>query len=279
MIFQKNRPILTVHVGDPHVGGTTALCPPEVKLDDGGTYHASREQLWFWECWQRFWKDTAELKARFGADVLVVDGGDNGEGDHHGTTQIWFVSETDQDRAIEQVYEVARVVADEWVFVRCTEAHDGPMSAGTERRARAFAGKGWKVRKDGDRFSWWIWTGVVGGVKIQAKHQPQTMSRVPHTTDQAAARQAHYVWEEYCQAGIEPPDVAVFHHVHRKAQGWHSGIACYYVPGWQLPTAWVLKRQSTPRLEPPGGLRILCQEGDWRPFWKTYRPESRVAWR
>ena len=270
------QPVLTVHFGDLHVGGTTAICPPEVELDEGGHYCASPDQVWFWDCWRRFWDDTAELARKLEAKILAVSGGDDGEGDHHQTTQIWFTSGADQERAVEQVYGAA--IADAWVFVRCTEAHDGPLSAGTEGRARAFAEKGWKVLKDRGRFSWWIWTGVVGGVKLQVKHEPQTMSRVPYTTDQAATRQAHYVWEEYCQAGIGPPDVALYHHVHKRAQGWHAGLACYYLPGWQLPTAWVLKRQSTPRLEPPGGLRILCQDGDWRPFWKTYRPESRVAW-
>ncbi len=263
---ERGRPVLTVHFGDLHIGGTTALCPPETRTDDGGTYHASKAQLWYWECWRRMWRDVSELKRKLRCKVLAVSGGDEAEGDHHSTTQIWFSSSADQQRAIRQAYDIAFPVVDEWVFVRSTEAHDGPLSAGTELRAEALARAGWNVRMNGELFSYWIWTGVVGGVRFQVKHQPGTSSRVPHTQDASASRQAQYMWDDYCKDWIEPPDVAVWHHNHYRAKGWHNHSFCYMCPAWQLPTAWALSRQSSPRVERPGGVAFLCEDGHWRPF-------------
>jgi hypothetical protein len=274
----KKRPVLTVHTGDTHVGGTTALCPPECRLDSGGAYQASKVQQWYWRCWLKFWRDVAELKREHRATVLAVSGGDQREGDHHDTTQIWFESDADQDRAVEEVYSVAGAVADEWVFVRGTEAHDGPLAAATERYARTFSERGWNVRRCGDLYSWYVWTGVEEGVRFQAKHAPQTKSRLPHLKDAAAARQALYTWQDYAADWIEPPDVAVWHHVHYRAMGWHNGTFCYVCPGWQAGTAWSVGGASSPRVEGPGGVAFLCEGGQWRPVEFKYRPESSVAW-
>ncbi len=275
---KSSRPVLVAHHGDTHVGSTASVMPPKVGLDSGGTYEASKSQLWYWKCWLRFWRDVAKLKKEYGAKVLAVSGGDQREGDHHETTQIWFESEADQDRAVEEVYQVANEVADEWVFVRGTEAHDGPLAAGTEGYARTFAEAGWNVRQDGERYSWYIWTGVVAGVKFQDKHSPQTKSRVPHLQDVAASRQAQYTWEEYAHDWIEPPDVAVWHHVHYRARGWYQGTFCYVCPAWQARTAWAVGNASSPRVERPGGVCFLCEGGRWRPFELSYKPESAVAW-
>ena len=227
-----DKPILLVHVGDLHVGSTLALMPPVVELDDGGRYRASSVQRWYFECWQRFWDDTAELKRRFDARCIVVFGGDEREGDHHNTTQIWAKDVADQDRAVLQTLEVASGVLDEAVFVRGTPSHEGPASAATESYARAMAHRGWKVRKNWlGCWSFWHYTAVWGGVKIDVAHAPGTKSWVPHTRDAAAARHAQYSWEEYHQDGIAPPDVIIRHHVHYKAQGYYQDTACFFIPG------------------------------------------------
>ena len=272
-------PVLTVHVGDLHVGSTVALMPPEVELDDGGTHHASPVQLWYWECWQRFWDDTAELKARAGAYCVVVFGGDEREGDHHNTTQIWAKSTADQDRAVLDVLRVAEPVLDAAVFVRGTPAHDGPASAATEGYAASMAGLGWEVITCEQRFSWWHYLAEWQGVKFDVAHAPGTKSWVPHTTDAAAARHAQYTWEEYHKENMEPPDIVIRHHVHHKAQGYYQDTAAFFIPSWQLPTNWVKSRGvKSPRIEWPGGLRVLCEGGEWRPSWKRFRPRSSVPW-
>lgn len=270
--------VITVHTGDEHIGSTVALCPPTVDLDDGGQYVASPAQLWFWDCWQQFWKDTAELKKKYKAKVVYIHGGDEGEGDHHGTRQILFISDADQERAIDQVFKVADKVVDDWVFIRSTEAHDGQSSAGTEQRAKRWS-KERNIIRNGDLYSWWIYTGVHGGVRFQSKHQPQTRGNLPHTRDSAAARQAFLTWENYVEDWIEPPQIAVWHHVHYRSQGYHKDVFCYTCPSWQLPTSWAVgKFMAGPRFERPGGIRFLCRDGSWQPLELRFKPRSVVAW-
>ena len=276
---RASRPVLTVHVGDLHVGSTVALCPPVVRLDDGGVYKASDAQLWYWNCWRRFWQDTAEIKRKHRAHCVVIFGGDEREGDHHNTTQIWAKTNLDQDRAVIRTLQVAEGIVDQAVFVRGTPAHNGPAAASTEAYAACLARQGWDVIRDGEHYSWWNYTGVWAGVKFDVAHAPGTKSWVPHTTDAAAARHAQYTWELYHKDGIDPPDIIVRHHVHHKAQGYYEDTACFFIPAWQLPTNRIKSRGvKAPRIEWPGGLRILCEGGTWRPMWKRFRTRSKVAW-
>jgi len=279
---KRQQPVLVVHFGDMHIGGSTALCPPEVRLDDGGTHTPSALGLWYWECWQRFWQDTAELKKKHRARCVGICGGDERDGDHHGTTQLWAANENDQTRAVYQVLDIAKPVIDEWVFIRGTPAHDGPASAATEQYAEHMAGNGCQVRQNGDLFSWWIWTGELGGVRFEVAHAPGTKSWVPHTRGIAAARHASYTWHEYMESGIEPPDVVVRHHIHYQAgPGCHCDTCCYFIPAWQAATNWVKSggiKSATVSAFRPGGLRILCDNGAYQHFWKLYQPPSRVAW-
>ena len=270
--------ILTVHFGDEHVGSSLALCPPEVGLDDGGSYKASPLQLWYWECWLRLWAYVAKIKES-GVKVLAVCGGDERDGDHHRTVQLWAANEHDQDRAAMQALAVPARIVDAWAFVRGTEAHDGPASAATERYAEAMS-RDHCVLRNGNQFSWWCWTGQVEGVKIEVAHAPGTKSWVPHTRAPAASRHAFYTWEEYVEDGIEPPDVVIRHHVHYHAgPGCHEDTCCYIVPGWQAATAYVNNRvMSARRVRRPGALLLYCDKGSYRHEWKLYRPKSGVAW-
>jgi len=273
---------IVVHFGDLHVGSSIALAPERVPLSDGGAYLASPLQLFYWECWKRFWADTAALKARLGAKVIAVCGGDERDGDHHGTTQLWAAEELDQDRAVIDVLKVAKPVADEWRFVRGTPAHGGPNSAATERYAETLGKLGWPVVPNGDQWSWWVYTGVHGGVKFEVAHAPGTKSWVPTTRAAACARHAEYTRKEYQDSGIEPPDIVVRHHVHYwQGPGCASGTCCFFVPGWQGPTTYVMGKgvkSGAPSHFVPGGLRIVCGGGRWWHDWKLFRPPTRVAW-
>ena len=41
-------------ISDGHTGDQLGLCPPEVPLNHGGTYHHSKYQAGVWECWEKF---------------------------------------------------------------------------------------------------------------------------------------------------------------------------------------------------------------------------------
>ena len=279
---RQGRPVLVVHFGDMHVGSGVSLCPPRVIQDDGGTHLASPLGEWYWDCWQRFWQDTAELKAQHNAHCIGVCGGDARDGDHHQTTQLWAANENDQDRAVMQVLEVAEPVIDEWVFIRGTPAHDGVAAQANERYGQQIEARGHQVRRNGDLYSWWIWTAEVEGVRFEVAHAPGTKAWVPHTRGVAAARHAQYTWTEYKESGIEPPHLVIRHHVHYwRGPGCEQNTCCFFVPAWQAATNWVKGRgvtSATASSFQPGGLRILCENGTWRHFWKLYQTPSRVAW-
>ncbi len=270
-------PTLIVAFGDLHVGSTTALCPPVVHLEDGGEYHASPLQRWYWECWQRLWDHVAHDKGRLNARVLAISGGDEIEGDHHYSTQAWFVNEADQDRALLEVYRLPQTVADQWVFLRGTPAHDGPIAARTEARLRTFIALGFSLLPASPTvLSHWLWTGTVSGVRIQAKHEPSTRSYAPHMRDMAAARQAHYLWEEYHQANLDPPHLALFHHLHYPARGDYQGLTVFFVPGWQAMTAYTWRRQAAPCIRPAGALIAAVSNGFWHADFRLYRPRRSI---
>lgn len=266
-----------------HVGSSLALCPPEVGLDDGGTYRPSDLGLFYWDCWLKFWADTAALKKQYRAHCLGVCGGDERDGDHHQTTQLWAANENDQDRAVMQALAVADPVIDEWVFIRGTPAHDGPAAAATERYAAQMAARGRQVRRTaGGRCSWWVWTAEIAGVRFEVAHAPGTKAFIPHTRGIAAARHAAYTWHEYRESRIEPPDVVVRHHAHYWAgPGCHQGTCGFFVPAWQAPSNWIQSRGVKSAVASsfiPGGLRLLCEGGSFRHFWALYQPPSEVAW-
>ena len=69
----KRKPVLIANVGDLHCGGTTALAPERIQLDDGGEYRASKAQRWIWQCWEAYWARVQEAKAEANADLYIVD--------------------------------------------------------------------------------------------------------------------------------------------------------------------------------------------------------------
>lgn len=66
------RPVLLAVVSDVHAGGTTALCPDEIALDDGGKYVASKAQRWLMQCWRDYWRQIQERRAKLDAELYVA---------------------------------------------------------------------------------------------------------------------------------------------------------------------------------------------------------------
>jgi len=275
---QKDPPTLTVHFGDEHVGSSLAPWPRSVVLADDAKWEPSPLQDWYMDRWGEFWEDTAALKRKYGAWCVGISGGDERDGDHHGTKQLVSADEDDQDQAVEVLYETANDVVDEWHFVRGTISH----GCGTERYARTFAAKGWNVVKAGQHWSHWIYTGVHSGVRIEVAHTPGTKSWVPHTRGPTCARHAFYTRHEYQESEIQPPNVVIRHHVHYwEGPGCSGETCCFFIPGWQAASDYVrnkgVKAAAVSHFV-PGGLRLLCQDGTWFPDWWLRRPESSVSW-
>lgn len=112
-----------------HTGSTVGLCPRLCSLDDGGTYHASRDQRKLLEYWQDFW-------SRVGAADTVIINGDAIDMDAKGRSyQMVTRNKSDLLRMagdlLEPVYQLAKQV----VFVRGTAAHTGKSSWAEEQLA------------------------------------------------------------------------------------------------------------------------------------------------
>ena len=64
-----SRPVVIGIVSDVHAGSAVALCPPQVPLDDGGMYCASKAQSWLWENWGDFWKQVDTTRQKEDAEL------------------------------------------------------------------------------------------------------------------------------------------------------------------------------------------------------------------
>ena len=254
------------------------MWPHEIVLADDARWRPSELQDWYLERWREFWIDTAALAKKFGAKVVAISGGDERDGDHHGTKQLVSADEDDQDQAVIAAYQVVGEVADEEVYVRGTPSH----GCGTEAYARYFAGKGRNVVPCGNHWSHWSYTAEYSGVKFDVAHAPGTRSGVPHTRGPTCARHSAYTREEYHQSDIRPPDLVIRHHIHYwQGPGCHMGTCCFFIPGWQAASNWVKSigvKSATDSAFIAGGLRILCDNGSWVPYWWLRRPKSSVAW-
>jgi len=254
------------------------MWPHEVVLADDARWEPSELQDWYMARWREFWADTAALKKKHRAWCVGISGGDERDGDHHGTAQLTSADEDDQDQAVEAVYAVAAEVVDEWVFVRGTPAH----GSATERYARSFHRQGRNVTPNTPHWSHWCYTGVHGGVRFEVAHAPGTKSWVPTTRGSSCSRHAQYTRAEYYDSGVEPPDVVIRHHVHYwQGPGCDGDTCCFFIPGWQAASNWVMSRGVKSATEShfvPGGLRLLCRDGEWTHHWWLRKPESDVAW-
>jgi hypothetical protein len=99
------KPIVLAVVSDLHAGGTTALCPPSIALDDGGEYNASKAQRWLWQCWGQFWDRAQSVRDEHAATFYQIFNGDLVDGNHHGTTQILSGNPNAQAAVVDAVHE------------------------------------------------------------------------------------------------------------------------------------------------------------------------------
>jgi hypothetical protein len=197
---------------DHHLGSTVALCPPRVRLDDGGVYEASDVQKWLYECWLDYWDQVDEARRRHKAKFAAYLGGDAFEGDHHRTMQI-----------ISRNPEAASYISDEvfgqikqrkpirtWV-IRGTAAHVGGQGYSEEALARSL-----RASRDPDTGTWSSYERrfSIHGVEFQGKHHGR-MGRLPWTRLGILSRVAVEVMHEFVKAGEQYPHVAIRSHNHK----------------------------------------------------------------
>lgn len=248
-------------VSDTHCGCRLGLCPPKMRLDDGGEYEHSKLQAKTWQMWLEFWHKWVPQVTK-GEKFIVVHNGDIIDGVHHqAVTQISHNLE-DQMSIAREVMAVPLKMKNcaEYYQIRGTEAHSGKSAQNEEMLAREL-----KAIEDEfkQRSRWEMWLRV-GDALINFGHHVGVTSSASY---EATAVYKELV-EAYTEAGrqkLAPPDCVIRSHRHRYFKteiSTETGLGMSVItPGWQLKTPnafrYVLGRTSTPQI---GG--ILIRHGD-----------------
>jgi len=245
-----------VVISDTHCGCKLGLCPPEVMLDEGGTYHHSPLQAKVWAYWIDFWENWVPRVTK-GEPYVIVHNGDTIDGVHHQSVTQISQNLTDQKRIAEEVLRPrisgAALVngGPGYYHIRGTEAHVGKSGQDEEEVAKTL---GAIPDENGNHARWDLWLRLDGALIHFCHHIGTTSS---------AAYESTAVWKEMVEAyneagrsGEEPPDVVVRSHRHRHfktevSTNKGNGISLV-TPGWQLKTPFVwrgaLGRTGTPEI-------------------------------
>lgn len=268
-------------VSDLHAGGSTALCPPTVTLDDGGTYHASTAQQWLWQCWADYWARVAVLRKQYRCPLYAVFNGDLVDGQHHGTTQVLSGNPNAQAAVVNAAMQVPLALEpDRLFFVRGTEVHVGQSASAEERIADG-------LRRDhrpveGDRVhgtaSHWHLRMSVRGLLIDVAHHGRTGQR-EHTRGGAAVLHAHDIFLAHAKRKERAPDLCLRAHYHRFNDSYDACPTRVVTTGaWQLATGYV-HRVAPDTLADVGGVIVaVADDGTYTVEKVHFTPERSPIW-
>ena len=259
----SDRTALVAVVSDVHAGSTVAVCPPEISLDDGGGYVASKAQQWLWQNWLAFWATAGETADRLNADLYVVFNGDVTEGDHHGTRQILSGNPNAQAAVVDACMRPVLALAPaRLAFIRGTEAHVGKSAAYEERIARGLEKDGRPVIADPDTgtASWWHLRMDIHGHRLSFAHHGR-MGQRPWTRGNVVLNLAAEIFYEHAARAETPPALAIRSHLHRYFDtGSAHPVRVIQTPAWQLSTAFI-HRIAPDSLADIGGVLITVEPG------------------
>ncbi|MBE3038426.1 MAG: hypothetical protein IMZ62_06410 [Chloroflexi bacterium] len=247
-------------VSDLHSGCQLGLCPPGVRLDEGGLYHRNRIQRLIWQRWEEFWEEWVP-RVTHGQPYAVNLNGDATDGVHHkGTHQISH-NLADQSAIAETILRpIVEKCEGRFYMIRGTEAHTGPSGAEEERLAKTL---GAIPNEDGQYSRYELWVRVGHGLAHIMHHIGTTGTS--HYESTAIMKELTESYVEAARWGRERPDVVVRSHRHRHMEiriptSLGYGIS-FCTAGWQGKTPFAYKipggRVTTPQV---GG--SLIRQGD-----------------
>lgn len=268
-------------VGDMHAGSTLAVCPPKIKMDDGGTYLASRAQRWLFDGWRAYWKRVAAVRKEVRADAFYqLFNGDAVDGNHHGTTQILSANPNAQSKVLTDLVAIPLAMnPDHIVVVRGTEVHVGNSGSSEEKWADGLKRDKRPIicDKETDSTSWWHFRARINGVLIDVTHHGRTGQR-EHTRGGAAVLHAHDILMTHVKAGDEPPALCLRQHYHRFNDSFDACQVRVVTGGaWQLATGYV-KKISADTLADIGGLIIVVKNGKYTVEKVQFKAERGAIW-
>lgn len=278
----KRKPVNNVVVvSDLHAGCRLGLCPPTpIRLDDGGTYRASRLQRRLWAWWEEFWGEWIPSVAH-GEPYAVVVNGDALDGVHHGSTTQVSQNLGDQARIGRMILEpVVDACEGRFYMIRGTEAHVGKSGVDEERLAHDLCAV---PDSDGRHARYELWLKLGRGL-VHAMHHIGTTG-TSHYESTAVLKELAESYQEAGRWRLQPPDVVVRSHRHRHLEvrvpttlGY--GIS-FCTAGWQLKTPFAYKipggRVTTPQI---GGSFIRQGDADLytrHRIWSVGRPKVEAA--
>lgn len=268
-------------VSDIHAGGTTAVCPPEIILDDGGKYTASKAQNWLWECWGDYWKQVATKRTALGAKLVVVFNGDAVEGEHHRTKQIMSGNKNAQAAAWNDVVRIPLALKpDAIVITRGTAAHVGESAESEERIADGLRRDKRPIVSDDatGAASLWHWYADIQGVRLDVTHHGRIGQR-EHTRASQIALYAHDVHLSYTKRGELPPHLAFRGHNHKFADSFDACQPRVIGTGaWQLGTGHVHK-VAPDSIADIGGAIAVITDGAYTVEKIHYQAARGTTWR
>lgn len=277
---------LLAAVSDLHSGGRTALCPPLVTLDEGGTYQPNEYQSkWLWPNWTLHWRQVGDMRATLKARLIVVIVGDLTDGDHHDTPQIISRNMATQHKiAIANLQPILDLKPDHIFVIRGTETHVGKCGAWEELIAREIGAEPAikpRIKTDGTILAegiyshWWLPL-YLNGVMFDIAHHARGSGR-PWTRGNPAMMQAAQITMEYAETGDRIPDIAIRAHTHIKADSYDNyPVRVLQLPAWQMPTAYV-HRIAPGSFPHCGGVVVECETGEAARVHKLFKRPPRKA--
>ena len=261
-------------LSDLHINSTVAVCPPSVNLDDGGTYHASRTQVWLWRCLEEI---AAEF-ARATGDKIVLFNGDLGELDtKRRTYQLITPNKATILDLVRDTIEPVTSIADRNYMLRGTPAHQGKSAWLEEAIADDLDHA---VRSSKAAASWWHYRGTLAGVRIDSAHHV-SMGGLPWTEKQAATKAAsRIVWRYLVDMHQPPPSVAFRSHNHRWSDSYDNyptRVIC--TPCLTTATEYIYRTGHENDLADIGALIMTCKDGEYEIQKLRFEPrEARRVW-
>lgn len=284
---KESKPVVLAITSDLHAGSTVALCPPEIGLDDGGAYKASKAQQWMWSCWLDFWAQVGAARKEYGGDLYTLFNGDLVDGNHHGTTQILSGNPNAQAAVVNECMRVPLEMKPEKIWiVRGTDAHVGQSASAEERIADGLRRDKRPIvsEKNTGSASHWHARAALHGKRLDFAHHGRVGTR-PWTKPNVVMNLAAEIFMEHAQedfdAGRAPtaPHLAIRSHMHQFVDtGSAHRTRVIQTPAWQLATSFI-NRIAPGKLGEVGGVIVVIRPNqplDVRPI--LYKAEPAPVW-
>ncbi|MEE9491243.1 MAG: hypothetical protein V3V80_02950 [Dehalococcoidia bacterium] len=274
-MFKRNKTVVVALFADMHPNSTVGLLHPDgVDLDDGQKVRPSRAQHWLWRKWLAYWEFVADLKKKHRAEVWAICLGDGTDDNSHSKHGLITVNKATIVDLSVMVWEPILEIAEVKFVVRGTGSHTGGSGELEELVAKEIG-----AEKDDGNHSWWWLPLEAEGVLFDLAHHPGSTSRRPWTLGGGANRQAAILLHEYANSGNLLPQFGFRAHSHHaEDSGTNYSVRVLFLSPWQLTTTFGHRIGYSGRLEPVGGVAVVCNDGHGEVHVKKYRPVRRAPW-